>query len=185
MTHIRQLLANYERFVALPWSGNLAHAQRVWFAVYPPAEERRLRVVIQEFEVATRRAGHGWHLLDITALPEEWLAQHEYADGYFADPAALLATEEQLRRQVVDTVRESLKRERVDGSAVVAILGTGSLFGFTHVSSVLLEVQADIPGRLLVFFPGEYDNNRYRFMDARDGFNYMAAPITCAERFAI
>ena len=30
-------------------------------------------------------------------------------------------------------------------------------------------------------FPGDYERNLYRFMDARDGFNYMAVPITCAE----
>jgi hypothetical protein len=36
---------------------------------------------------------------------------------------------------------------------------------------------------MLVFFPGEYTNNVYRFMDARDGFNYMAIPITSTESF--
>ena len=30
---------------------------------------------------------------------------------------------------------------------------------------------------------GEYAGNVYRFMDARDGFNYMAVPITATESF--
>jgi hypothetical protein len=36
---------------------------------------------------------------------------------------------------------------------------------------------------LLFFFPGEYVGNVYRFMEARDGFNYMAVPITSTESF--
>ena len=37
----------------------------------------------------------------------------------------------------------------------------------------------------VVLFPGEYRHNVYRFMDARDGFNYMAVPITSSENFLI
>ena len=40
-----------------------------------------------------------------------------------------------------------------------------------------------VRGRLLVLFPGEYRQNIYRFMDARDGLNYMAVPITSSENF--
>jgi hypothetical protein len=34
-----------------------------------------------------------------------------------------------------------------------------------------------VPGRLLVLFPGEYNEPQYRFLDARDGWNYLAVPI--------
>ena len=44
-------------------------------------------------------------------------------------------------------------------------------------------IEDSVRGRLLVFFPGEHAGNIYRFMDARDGFNYMAIPITSAESF--
>ena len=33
-------------------------------------------------------------------------------------------------------------------------------------------------GRLLVFFPGSYENNNYRLLDGYDGWNYLAVPIT-------
>ena len=33
-------------------------------------------------------------------------------------------------------------------------------------------------GRLVVFFPGQYEQNNYRLLDARDGWNYMAVPIS-------
>jgi hypothetical protein len=39
-------------------------------------------------------------------------------------------------------------------------------------------VVKDIRGRLVVFFPGEYEDNNYRLLDARDGWNYLAVPIT-------
>jgi len=44
-------------------------------------------------------------------------------------------------------------------------------------------VEDSVRGRLLLLFPGEYRQNVYRFMDARDGFNYMAIPITSTESF--
>ncbi len=61
---------------------------------------------------------------------------------------------------------------------VVAITGVAALFGFARVSQVLSLVEAHIRGRLLVFFPGVYENNNYRLLDARDGWNYLAVPIT-------
>ena len=44
MSRVDDLIESYRRFVHLPWSSNLATAQRVWMAVYPPDEERRLRL---------------------------------------------------------------------------------------------------------------------------------------------
>ncbi|HID20977.1 MAG TPA: DUF1788 domain-containing protein, partial [Planctomycetaceae bacterium] len=61
---------------------------------------------------------------------------------------------------------------------VVGVLGVACLYGFTRVSLVLKEVVQDIRGRLVVFFPGEYEDNNYRLLDARDGWNYLAVPIT-------
>jgi hypothetical protein len=60
----------------------------------------------------------------------------------------------------------------------VAVSGVGALFGFTRVSQVLKLVEPSIRGRLVVFFPGQYEENNYRLLDARDGWNYLAVPIT-------
>ena len=49
---------------------------------------------------------------------------------------------------------------------------------FTQVSLVLKELENNIKGRLVLFFPGEYDDNNYRLLDARDGWSYLAVPIT-------
>ena len=181
MSHCSQLLQNYQRFVRLPWAGRLAGKQRVWFAVYPPSEERRVRAHILEFQVSTIEAGRKWHLLDITDFPAKWMAAHQHAAGYFSDPSAFSALEEDFRAGVIAVIQEALCASNVDQETVVAIQGVGALFGYTHVSAVVAGVEDSIRGRLLVFFPGEYERNLYRFMDARDGFNYMAVPITSNE----
>jgi hypothetical protein len=42
-------------------------------------------------------------------------------------------------------------------------------------------VEGNIRGRLLIFFPGPFDRGNYRLLDARDGWNYHAVPITASE----
>jgi hypothetical protein len=64
---------------------------------------------------------------------------------------------------------------------VVALYGVGSLFGFARISEVIPLVESRIRGRLLVLFPGVYEQNNYRLLDARDGWNYLAIPITSSE----
>lgn len=63
----------------------------------------------------------------------------------------------------------------------MAITGLATLFDFIRVSSLIESVEDLVRGRLLVLFPSEFAGNAYRFMDARDGFNYMAVPITAIE----
>ena len=40
-----------------------------------------------------------------------------------------------------------------------------------------------VKGRLLVFFPGSFENNNYRLLDGYDGWNYLAVPITADKEF--
>ena len=89
VSYIDELLAAYRTFVSLPWQPNLAPAQRVWMAVYPPDHERRLRLHVPEFEVATKEAHHSWALVDITTSFERWMAAHEYREAYFESPDLL------------------------------------------------------------------------------------------------
>ena len=57
MSYIDDLLGAYREFVSLPWPPT-CRPQRVWMAVYPPEHERRLRLHLPEFEVATKESGH-------------------------------------------------------------------------------------------------------------------------------
>ncbi len=182
MSAIDRLLSNYSRQVRLPWATNISGKQRIWFAVYPPAEERRVRAHLPQFETVTLEARHGWASVDLTGLLPEWIAAHKYREGIFAEPEYFTANRE-LEDLAVARVRHVCSREDVDEAGIVAVTGLASLFDFMRVSSLIDGVEDSVRGRLLVLFPGEYAGNVYRFMDARDGFNYMAVPITSTESF--
>jgi len=182
MNAIERLLANYSRQVRLPWSANMSGKQRIWFAVYPPAEERRVRARLPQFEAITLEANYGWTLVDLTRLLPEFIAAHKYRESIFQRPQHFKAGSE-LEVRAAALVREAFSRDEANAASVVAITGLASLFDFMRVSSLIDRVEDSVPGRLLVFFPGEYSGNVYRFMDARDGFNYMAVPITSTESF--
>ena len=80
---------------------------------------------------------------------------------------------------MAEQVRTALAK--ADEESVVAIFGIASLFGLVRVSELMNRIERDIKGRVAVFFPGEYENNNYRLLNARDGWNYMAVPITVHE----
>jgi hypothetical protein len=177
---IEDLCHNYERFAALPWPDHLAGPQRVWFAVYDRMDERRLRARLGEFQIATARAGHKWRLCDLTDIFAEWMAGQEYRKTYFEEPDSFETPSPALLDFAADRLRDEL--QQADSETVVAVLGAASLFGFAYVSELMDAVKGSIPGRLLVFFPGEHETNNYRLLDARDGWNYLATPITATER---
>lgn len=178
MASVVNLIKAYERFICLEWTPNLAGPQKVLFAVYDPKDERRVRARLGEFENATKRAQRAWYLCDLTTAFAEWLGHHRYREAYFEDPSdleiALRAFEEDAARRV----REALAAAGDDERAVVAVYGIASLFGFMKVSKLVELVEDEIPGRLLLFFPGQHDDGVYRLMDARDGWNYHAVPIS-------
>ncbi len=179
MSEIDLLVREYERFVALPWQSNVSGHERVWFAVYDPPQERRLRLRIPEFEIATKKAGHTWHFADITDAFAYWMTGHKYREAYFKRPELMTdAVLAGLKAAVVDQFVAALTAPDVDANTVVAVGGLASLFGFLRASEVMEAVAPSIRGRLLVFFPGSYENKLYRLLDARDGWNYLAIPIT-------
>jgi hypothetical protein len=179
MGRIEELAARYRAHIGAPWQRNLAGDQKAIFVVYSKTDERKLRARLELFEMATTSTGHGWRLLDISNTFTRWMADTDYRDAYFEDPEALsMKLRGEFVQYVAGRLREVLTAEGTDENTVVAIQGVACLFGFTRVSLVLKEVVKDIPGRLVVFFPGEFEENNYRLLDARDGWNYLAVPIT-------
>lgn len=177
-TRLDRLIQRYEQFCALPWENALAGAQRVWFVVYDKTDERRMRVRVGEFELATKKLGHGWRHIDLTNAFGDWMASQEYRDSLFEDPEDLDLLLPEFEKTVVAQITTELEHSAADANSMVAISGIACLYGFTKVSSVIQTVAPTIRGRLSVFFPGEYEDNNYRLLDARDGWNYMAIPIT-------
>lgn len=177
MGRIDRLAERYRRYIALPWRKDLAGAERTIFIVYDKSDERRLRARKALFEMATRDLGHGWIDCDLTRTFAMWMADVEYRDSYFESPQDLdLKLEDDLLNHVADRVRRALAE--VDDNSVVAVSGIASLFGFLRVSELMQAIEPDVEGRIAVFFPGEYEDGNYRLLDARDGWNYLATPIT-------
>lgn len=182
MASVEGLVSAYERFVGGEWARSLAPRERVWFALYEPRDERRLRLRIGAFEEATVRAGHEWLARDLTDGFAHWMASQEYRESYFESPE--LFTPDLLDDfavSVATSVRDVLESPAAHEGSVVAVYGVASLFGFARVSVLLEEVVPKVRGRLLIFFPGEYDGANYRLLNARDGWNYLAIPITAQE----
>lgn len=177
-SRVEKLVQQYEQFCSLPWERSLAGPQRIWFAVYDKNDERRLRARVSEFEVATKKAGHGWRLVDLTDAFGRWMASQEYRDSYFEMPEDLDLLLPEFEQAVVDQIKAELAHPETNEDTVIAVQGIAGLFGFTKVSSVINRLANTVRGRLLVFFPGEHEDNNYRLLDARDGWNYMAIPIT-------
>lgn len=178
MGKIEDLSERFGQHITAPWQRTVAGAQRVIIVVYDKELERTLRARKQLFET---QAGlfHPWFEVDVTKAFAEWMASDEYREAYFESPGDLaLKLEAEFANAVADRIRSELARPDVTEASVVAVFGVGALFGFTRLSKVLKLVEGDIKGRLVVFFPGSYDENNYSLLDARDGWNYLAVPIT-------
>lgn len=181
MSYIDDLLKAYSRFAQIPWDQTVAGPQRVWMVVYPPEQERRLRMHMKEFEMATHEAGHGWQLIDLTDSFGLWLGAHDYREAYFESPGDLSLALDDFAEHLAADVKARLTCDDVDDGTVVALMGLAALFGVTRVSRLIEAVNRDIRGRLVAFFPGELEGTNYRLLGARDGWNYLAIPITASE----
>ena len=177
MGKIEELAAIYERHISAPWPQTVAGSQRVMMVVYEKELERTLRARLGEFEQRTLAAGKKWTPLDCTRWFAEWMAADEYRDAYFESPEDLtLKLEGDFKPHVVGRARQALRA--ADAQTVVAMYGVASLYGFMRTSELIRDIESEIRGRLVVFFPGTKEGGNYRLLDARDGWNYLANCIT-------
>lgn len=180
MNRIDQLLENYRSHIQMPLRPGLPASQRVWFAVYPPAEERRLINRIDDFEIVTKDAGHPWVRIDLKGSLARWLAavDEEERTEWFNHPDYIdLYAKTEWKDLLTEFFQEEVARARAPERTVFALTGLMDLYDFLHVSDLIESLERTFPGYLLVFFPGEKEDNTYRFLDARRGWNYLAAPI--------
>ena len=105
----------------------------------------------------------------------------DYLEAYFENPVDMDPMLQDYTEELIKKMVTEIDRSEIDENTVVAIMGIASLFGITRASIVIDQVTAHIKGRLAVFFPGSYDGSIYRLLDARDGWNYLAIPITASE----
>jgi hypothetical protein len=179
MGRIEQLTEKVREHLQLPWQRTVSGAQRVIMVIYDPLSERALRAKLDLFQQAVQGCGLQWHQIDVSSVFATWMAQDDYREAYFESPDDLaLKLEAEFPRFLAQHVRKHLENSGITDNGVVGLFGTASLFGFTQVSHLLHDIEPSIKGRLLVFFPGEKTGNNYRLLDARDGWNYLAVPIT-------
>lgn len=185
MNRIDLLKKNYQKFCENHWDRNVSGAQRVWLAVYDKEDERKLRLRLGLFEEATHHAGRKWKSIDLTNAFANWMCgpdNADYAESYFESPDSLdNAKLGEFMQSVVDCIRSALAELPDPDNTVLAVYGIASLFAFLKISESLPLVEGDVKGRLLVFFPGVYEQNNYRLLDARDGWNYLGHPITASD----
>ena len=181
MDRIDGLLEAYRRQLSLPWRSDLSGAERVWIAVYPPDLERRVRAKLPEFELATKEAGKRWTSCDLTTSFSTWLGANEYREAYFDDPSLITPALSQYLSDVQTQVQRALDEPGGGEDTITAVLGVGTLFPMVRVSDLIQHVSGSVRGRLLVLFPGSFEDGNYRLLDARDGWNYLAIPIMARE----
>lgn len=177
MGRVEDLAERFGRHLSVPISATGVAAERVLVVVYDKELERMLRARFDEFEIKAISAGRTFKRIDCTELFADWMAGLDYRDAYFEEPEHLGAKiEGEFKKLVIEKLRMALKG--TDARTVVAVTGTASLYGFVRLSEIIREIDGDVRGCLAVFFPGTKDNNNYRLLDARDGWNYLAHCIT-------
>ena len=176
MSEIDDKCQAYARKLREPWNAHVSGPERVWMLTYPPESERRLRHRLPMFRTATEATERKWQLIDVSTTFEGWLENHEYRDEYLRAPEALrFGALDDFEDHVISEVSTQLRQ--ADSETVSALLGAASLFGLMRVSRLLHGVAKEIPGRMLVFFPGSRQDNNYRLLDGHDGWSYLAVPI--------
>jgi hypothetical protein len=178
-TRIELLIAAFDKVVKEPWSNTLAGQERIWFLVYDPADQRKVDLHLSEFETATIKADKKWQSISMKLCFPKWMANHDYRDDYFQKPEFIV---DQLEAEfipfAIQYLKDELNKIQQDQNTLIAIKDVSALFGFARLSEILKSCDKEIKGRLLIFFPGEFEHNHYRLLDARDGWDYLARPIT-------
>lgn len=176
---IEQLLSAFVKVIKEPWASALSGQERIWFLVYDPAEQRKIDFRLGDFETATMEAGKKWKSISLKPCFPLWMTSHEYKDDYFNNPEYIV---DQLEAEFIPFAIQFLKNELArieqDQDTLIALKDVSSLFGFARLSEIIKRCDKDFKGRLLIFFPGEFEHNQYRLLDARDGWDYLARPIT-------
>jgi hypothetical protein len=178
-TRIELLIEAYSKVVKEPWSSALSGQERIWFLVYDPSELRKIELHMGEFETVAVREGKSWKSVSLKHCFPSWMANHEYKEDYFTSPEYIVdQLEAEFIPYAIDFLKKELSKLEQSEYTLIAIKDVSSLFGFARLSEILKSCDKEFKGRLLIFFPGEFEQNHYRLLDARDGWDYLARPIT-------
>jgi hypothetical protein len=175
LSTVEELLDDFRKRLTVPWRDDEPPAGRVWILWYDKALERRIRGRLREFQLAAEQAGRGWREFDVAPSFGAWVAEQSWFERLARRPGTLSTVIPQFEDHLAAAAKAELAA--CGANDIFALTGIASLFGLTRVSSLIDKVVSNVPGRLLVTFPGVYERGVYRLLDARDGWNYLAVPI--------
>jgi len=178
MAKVDDLIKKFGNIIKEPWTKGLSGQEKVWFLVFDPSDLKRMEFNLGELEILTNNAGKKWHVLPLGDFFTEWMAQHDYKEAYFEEPEYISdALQGEFKEYALNKLNEMIQSQN-DENTLLVLKDVSSIFGFLKLSELVSAISNQIKGRLLVLFPGEHSNNQYRLMDARDGWDYLARPIT-------
>jgi hypothetical protein len=176
MSKVNQLIEKFESIIKEPWSTGLSGQEKVWFLIFDPIDLRKVHFKLGEFEMATKNANRDWLSISLNDSFTNWLSQHDYKESFFEEPQYISdALQEEFREYIILEINEKL--EENSENTLLVLKDASAIFGFIKLSEIVQDLSNKIKGRLMVLFPGEFTNNQYRLMDARDGWDYLARPI--------
>ena len=107
----------------------------------------------------------------------KWLSKHDYQTSFFEDPENISdAIHDDFKDYLIEAIIGELEVNNTD-STLIVLKDVSAIYGFIRLSEIVNIISKKVRGRLMVLFPGEFLNNQYRLMDARDGWDYLARPI--------
>ena len=176
MSKVNQLIVKFENIIKEPWPTGLSGQEKVWFLIFDPIDLRKVHFKLGEFEMATKNANREWLLISLNDSFTNWLSQHDYKESFFEEPQYISdALQEEFREYIILEINK--KSIQNSENTLLVLKDASAIFGFIKLSEIVQDLSNKIKGRLMVFFPGEFTNNQYRLMDARDGWDYLARPI--------
>lgn len=177
--NVDSLIHAYDKVVSGKWEETLSAQERIWFLVYDPDSQRKVDFRLIDFENTTKKGGKKWVNISLKDCFPKWMVSHEYRDEYFLEPDSLIdQLEFDFKAFAIENIKQKIRKHQIDNETVIALTDVASLFGFARLSDILNHIASEVKGRLLVFFPGEFEKNQFRLLNARDGWSYLARPIT-------
>lgn len=177
MNYVERLNEALAQQLRHPWTQDKSGGERVWFLVFDPDKLRTVLARKEAFRQTVEASGKRWEEIDLSRAFGSWMADHRYAKRYFARPKLATTIAEDFLKILAADITSQIDERHIDEETLLVLTGTEALYGIFKLSHISRLIEDMVPGRLLVFFPGQYREPQYRFLDARDGWNYLAIPI--------
>lgn len=146
--------------------------------VYPPEEENDFREHLHKLLDLLVARGVAFRHVDLATLPFEVLEARGLTPEVFQQEFDdFPAVRRGLARAIQDALKERIAQvaAEVPGGPVI-LSATSALYPLVKFSDLLAELR-HVPCRIVVAFPGREEGGKLRFMNQRDGYNYLAVKI--------